>query len=202
MKLSSSHMFLYGNGGKIMTYELQKDINHSMANGEFALDSGLDLVTSDDLNIYTVEGDRINVRSFQGTIKHTMALNDESGGFKVQAQGQFLMVCTNGGIIRIWDVSKRDMRSHCHPINIREKISDFQTLEDVQMNCNGTMVSVTLRPLNKPETIDPKLYIYDIEKNILKYFNFASGRNDTDDISVPPNSAQSHLRCNDFLGTK
>ena len=92
MKLSSSHMFLYGNGGKIMTYELQKDINHSMANGEFTLDSGLDLVTSDDLNIYTVEGDRINVRSFQGTIKHTMALNDESGGFKVQAQGQFLMV--------------------------------------------------------------------------------------------------------------
>ena len=70
------------------------------------------------------------------------------------------------------------------------------------MNCNGTMVSVTLRPLNKPETIDPKLYIYDIEKNILKYFNFASGRNDNDDISVPPNSAQSHLRSNDFLGTK
>ena len=57
LKLSQSHMFLYGNGGKIMTHELQKDINHSMANGEFTLDS-IDLVTSDDLNIYTVEGDR------------------------------------------------------------------------------------------------------------------------------------------------
>ena len=198
LKLSQSHLFLYGNGGKIMTYELQKDINHSLAGGEFSLDT-IDLVTSDDSNIYTVEGDRINVRSFQGTIKHTMSLNDESGAFKVQAQGQYLMVCTKSGIIRIWDVSKRDMRSHCHPINIREKITDFHSLEDVQMNCNGTFVSVTLRPVNKPDSIDPKLYIYEIEKNILRYFNFASGNNDADDISVPPNSAQSNLRSNDFL---
>ena len=128
-----------------------------------------------------------------------MALNDESGGFKVQAQGQFLMVCTKSGIIRIWDVSKRDMRPHCHPINIREKISDFHSLEDVQMNCNGTFVSVTLRPINKPDIIDPKLYIYEVEKSALRYFNFASGRDDSDDISVPPNSAQSNLRSNDFL---
>ena len=128
-----------------------------------------------------------------------MALNDESGGFKVQAQGQFLMVCTKSGIIRIWDVSKRDMRAHCHPINIREKISDFHSLEDVQMNCNGSFVSVTLRPINKPDIIDPKLYIYEVEKSVLRYFNFASGRDDSDDISVPPNSAQSNLRSNDFL---
>ena len=60
--LTSAHVFLYG--GKIMTFEQQKDISHVMGAGEFALEAA-DLVTSDDNNIYTVEADRINVRSFQ-----------------------------------------------------------------------------------------------------------------------------------------
>ena len=47
-----------------MTFEQQKDISHVMGAGEFALEAA-DLVTSDDNNIYTVEADRINVRSFQ-----------------------------------------------------------------------------------------------------------------------------------------
>ena len=123
-----------------------------------------------------------------------MSLNDDSGGFAIQLRNQYLMVCTKNGLVKIWDVSKRDMRPHCHPINIREKIADFAQLEDVQMNCNASFISVTLRQNGSPEVIDPKLYIYEIEKDSLRYFNFAAGQNDSDDISVPPNSAQSHLR--------
>ena len=52
-----------------MTFEQQKDISHVMGAGEFALEAAggaADLmVTSDDTSIYTVEADRINVRSFQ-----------------------------------------------------------------------------------------------------------------------------------------
>ena len=50
---------------------------------------------------------------------------------------------------------------------------------------------MTLR--SHENTINPKLYIYEIEKDVLRYFNFAAGQNDADDVSVPPNSAQSHI---------
>ena len=51
-----------------------------------------------------------------------MALADESGGFQIQVRNQFLMVCTKAGIVKVWDVSKRDMRAHCHPINLKVKM--------------------------------------------------------------------------------
>ena len=35
------------------------------------------------------------------------------------------VVTTEKGIVKIWDVSKRDARVHSHPISLREKISDF-----------------------------------------------------------------------------
>ena len=89
LKVSANHVFLFGNGGKIMTFEQQKDINHVMPGGEFSLEN-IDLVTSDDQSIFTWESDRINVRSFQGTIKHTMSLNDDSGGLKLQTRGEIL----------------------------------------------------------------------------------------------------------------
>ncbi len=131
----------------------------------------------------------------------SLSTNDTPAtGFKIQVSDPYLMVVTKEGIIRIWDVSKRDMRSHCHPINVREKIGDFANLEDVQMNCNGSFVSITIRPLSDPSTIDPKLYIYEIEKDCLRYFNFASGQNDSEDTSVPPNSAQSHIRSSSPFG--
>lgn len=162
-----------------------------MGAGEFTLDS-YELIDSCDSSIYTLEGDRINVRSFQGTIKHTMALNDESGGFKIQVRSPYLMVVSKSGIVKIWDVSKRDMRPHCHPFSLKDKLNlDFAELADVQMNSTAAFVSVTLKI--EANNVDPKLYIYEIEKDLLRYFNFASGQNDAEDISVPPNSAQSGL---------
>ena len=119
--------------------------------------------------------------------------------FILDISGQHLLAVSKSGIIRIWDVSKRDMRSHCHPINIKEKITDYSRIEDVQMNCNATFLSVTLRPPQNSGIIDPKLYIYEIEKDTLRYFNFAAGQNDSDDISVPPNSAQSSVRSNESM---
>ena len=71
-----------------MTFEQQKDISHVMGAGEFALEAAAGgaadlMVTSDDTSIYTVEADRINVRSFQ-----VRPLKNE---MKVPVLYQFLM---------------------------------------------------------------------------------------------------------------
>ena len=46
-----------------MTHEIQKEITHVMKVGEFLADETL--VASDDNSVYTLQNDRINVRSFQ-----------------------------------------------------------------------------------------------------------------------------------------
>ena len=57
------NFFSHIGGGKILTHEIQKEITHAMKVGEFACDESL--VTSDDNSIYTLQSERVNVRSFQ-----------------------------------------------------------------------------------------------------------------------------------------
>jgi hypothetical protein len=68
-------------GGKILTHEIQKEITHVMKVGEFLADETL--VASDDNSVYTLQNDRINVRSFQVgqqlsmiSCKHKTVYND------------------------------------------------------------------------------------------------------------------------------
>ena len=76
------------------------------------------------------------------------------------------MVTTDKGIVKIWDISKRDARLHSHPISLRDKISDFGSLVSAKVNSNATHLSVVV--LQPDGSIDPKLYILDIEKDVLR----------------------------------
>lgn len=73
-----------------MTHEVQKEITHIMKVGEFSTDEIL--VASDDNSIYTMQNERINVRSFQGTIKHSLYLSEADGiGTSINVSGSFLV---------------------------------------------------------------------------------------------------------------
>ena len=80
--------------GKIITYEIQKDISHLMSVGEFFSDCNI--TTSDDNSIYTLEKDRVHVRSFQGTIKHTLHLTEAEGeGVTIDVSGNHVVCSTS-----------------------------------------------------------------------------------------------------------
>ena len=52
----------------------------------------------------------------------------ESDGVGLQLDvrpGPYVACSTRLGVIRMWDVSKRDARQHAHPIMLRDKIPDF-----------------------------------------------------------------------------
>ena len=62
-----------------------------------------------------------------------------------------------------------------------------------RLSSGAAHVSVVVRQASDGG-VDPKLYIFTLDRDIFRYFNFASGRNDGDDGSqVPPNSANSRL---------
>ena len=57
--------------------------------------------------------------SLQGTIKQTLTMTEEEGiGESLAVQRKFLYVCTRNLYVKIWDLSKRDLRLHIHPVNI------------------------------------------------------------------------------------
>ena len=159
-----------------------------MGVGEFLSDANI--ITCCDTSIYTLEKDRIHERSFQGTIKHTLHLSAETEGEGVtlDVSGNYVVCSTRNGAVKIWDVSKREARVlHAHPIMLREKIPDFGQVLSLRIAVNASHISIVVRQASDG-SVDPKLYILDVERDLVRYFNFASGRNETDDSLAPPNS--------------
>ena len=64
--------------------------------------------------------------------------------------------------------------------------------EVISARVNATASRVSVLVAHSTLIPDPKLYIWDVENDVILYFNFSSGKNDQDDsCSVPPNSARS-----------
>jgi intraflagellar transport protein 140 len=187
----------------MVCFEVQKEIRHVMLAGEFDIPS-CDGISAHDQSIYTLEGERINVRSFLGIIKQTLTLTENEGhATHVDVFGKFLVVGTSNAYVKIWDLSKRDARLHVHPIHLRERIPDFQRIGEVKLNSTGAFLSVcnSTGP-GQPISCDSFLYVLDLESSsnaATRYFNFNSGRNETDDHAVPPNSAQSTASASSLL---
>lgn len=190
MYLTEAHIVLYG-GGRIFTYEIQKDIKHMMSVGSFSV--FCDEIAAHDQSIFTLETDRVLVRSFQGTIKQTLTMTEEEGSATtLSVSGKYLLVGTINAVVKIWDLSKREARLHAHPIQLREKINDFTHITEIKLSSSGAYLSVF--SANNQRSTDSKLFVFDIEGNSVRHYNFNSGQNDADDISVPPNSASSFDR--------
>ncbi|TRY69166.1 hypothetical protein TCAL_05644 [Tigriopus californicus] len=92
MYLTEAHIVLYG-GGKIVTFEIQKDIKHMMSVGNFNV--FCDEIAAHDQSIFTLETDRVFVRSFQGTIKQTLIMTEEEGTATTISVGSVIL---NGSI--------------------------------------------------------------------------------------------------------
>ena len=119
--------------GHVVCFEVQRDIRHVMLVGEFDI-SSCDGIAGHESSVYTLEGERVNVRSFQGIVKQTLTLTENEGqATHIGVHGKFLIVGTSNAYVKIWDLSKRDARLHVHPIHLRERIPDFQVRVRVQI---------------------------------------------------------------------
>ena len=59
-------------------------------------------------NVYTLEPSKMNVRTFQGTVKQTLQLTDNEGDpFLININGKYLTIGTTNGIIKVYDLSRR-----------------------------------------------------------------------------------------------
>ncbi|XP_053388212.1 LOW QUALITY PROTEIN: intraflagellar transport protein 140 homolog, partial [Mercenaria mercenaria] len=170
------------NGRRVILYEYSEDKSTIKASGSFTTDSMIICIYEQ--NVYSIEMQKVQVRTFQGTVKQSINFSEVEGQpVCLDVCGTYLLIGTDIGILKVFDLSRREAKPHSHPKNLHELVPGFGSLLACKVNCNGTKVSAAIKMQSGNQT-DPKLYFWDIETDSLSYFNFETGKGEQDDY--PP----------------
>lgn len=125
-------------------------------------------------NIYTVEPNRIQVRTWQGTVKQLLLFSETEGSpCFLDVCGTFLVAGTDLAHFESFDLSRREAKVHCSCKNLAQLIPYVGNITSLRCNANGNKISILLSKVdNSP---DSKIYIYDVEMDTVNVFNFKTG---------------------------
>ncbi|XP_072311733.1 intraflagellar transport protein 140 homolog isoform X1 [Eucyclogobius newberryi] len=141
--------------------------------GSFTCDSHVVAVHGE--NLYTVEPNRVQIRTPQGTVKQLLTFSKTEGNPVLLSVCQsYLVVGTDTAHIRVFDLSRRDAKAHSSAKNLPEFIPNVGVLSSVKCNANGSQVSIIITLVNG--RTDHKVYFYDVEMDTITHFDFSSGR--------------------------
>ncbi|XP_064637216.1 intraflagellar transport protein 140 homolog [Lineus longissimus] len=169
------------NNKKFTVYEYTPDKSAIRPTGTFATESHLNCLYEQ--NVYTVEPGKVQVRTHQGTVKQLISFTELEGDpIFLDICGNFLAIGSEGGFIKIYDLSRREAKQHASPKNLHDVIPGFGRIESVRVNSTGNRVSIIAS--NPDGSPDPKLYIWDVELDTLQFFNFESGKGEQDDFDT------------------
>ncbi|XP_057178232.1 intraflagellar transport protein 140 homolog isoform X2 [Triplophysa rosa] len=126
-------------------------------------------------NIYTVEPNRVQIRTPQGTVKQLLVFSEAEGNpTLLSVCGSYLAVGTDTSHVRVFDLTRREAKPVGITKNLAELIPDLGALRSVKCNASGSQMSFVITQVNgRP---DNKMYFYDIELDTLSYFDFFTGR--------------------------
>ncbi|KAK3552069.1 hypothetical protein QTP70_031784 [Hemibagrus guttatus] len=126
-------------------------------------------------NIYTVEPNRVQVRTQQGTVKQLLVFTEAEGNpVMLSVCGSNLAVGTDTAHVRVFNLSRREAKPLCNAKNMAELIPDLGALKSVKCNANGSQLSILITQVNgRPAH---RVYFYDVEMDTLSHFDFFIGR--------------------------
>ncbi|KAK0096463.1 hypothetical protein PV326_005425 [Microctonus aethiopoides] len=114
----------------------------------------------------------IQLRSIDGNVLQTLpSLPEEGEPITMELTGPYLTVASLNGILKIWDISKREAKLHTRALIVHEVINDFAEIIDAKCNLDCRCVSITVAMSNLlPSSI---MYIWDIEGDEIFEYDFA-----------------------------
>ncbi|KAL0273238.1 UNVERIFIED_CONTAM: hypothetical protein PYX00_005959 [Menopon gallinae] len=125
-------------------------------------------------SLIVMEMERVSLRTMQGTVKQICFLTATEGEPIVLGYFSiFVSVATTQGFLKVWDVSMREAKQHGRTKNLKELLDDFGEVIALSPNDQGTKVAMTvaLRSLIP----DSKLYVVDVESDLVQWIDFATG---------------------------
>ncbi|KAM4624504.1 intraflagellar transport protein 140 homolog [Polymixia lowei] len=158
-------------GRQVTVYELTG--THLRNTGSFQCESQVLAVHGE--NIYTVEPNRVQVRTPQGTVKQLLSFSEAEGNPVLLSVCQaYLVVGTDTAHVKVFDLTRREAKAHCNAKNLPEQIANLGALRSVKCNANGNQVSILISQVNgRP---DHKVHFYDVEMDTVTHFDFFTGR--------------------------
>ncbi|KAM6898009.1 intraflagellar transport protein 140 homolog [Lycodopsis pacificus] len=181
-------------GKQVTVYELSGTVLRNT--GSFPCDSHVVAVHGE--NLYTVEPNRVQIRTPQGTVKQLLTFSKAEGNPVLLSVCQsYLVVGTDTAHIRVFDLSRRDAKAHCSAKNLAEQIANLGALKSVKCNASGSQVSILISQVNgRP---DHKVYFYDVEMDTVTHFDFFVGR-PSSGISQPDESERQQFQGTELSG--
>ncbi|KAM7151138.1 intraflagellar transport protein 140 homolog isoform 5-T7 [Macrochelys suwanniensis] len=155
--------------------ECVNSVSYCTVKGSFLCDSPV--LAMHEESIYTVEPNRVQVRTWQGTVKQLLVFSEAEGNpCLLDVCGNFLAVGTDLSHFKIFDLSRREAKVHCSSKNLTELFPGLGGIASVKCNANGNKVSVLVNKAD--ESLDSKICFYDVEMDTVTLFDFKAGRGD------------------------
>uniref|UniRef100_A0A8C1Q5T2 Intraflagellar transport protein 140 homolog n=1 Tax=Cyprinus carpio TaxID=7962 RepID=A0A8C1Q5T2_CYPCA len=138
------------NGKYITVYEPSGQTLHST--GSFQCESPALVVHEE--NIYTVEPNRVQIRTPQGTVKQLLAFSEAEGNpTLLSVCGSYLAVGTDTCHVRVFDLTRREAKAMGVTKNLSELIPDLGALRSVKCNASGSHLSVLIAQVQKNSNV-------------------------------------------------
>nr|XP_060642370.1 intraflagellar transport protein 140 homolog isoform X3 [Anolis sagrei ordinatus] len=161
----------FWNGKQVVVFELSGATLRNT--GSFSCDSPV--LAMHEENLYTVEPNRVQVRTWQGTVKQLLVFSESEGNpCLLDVCGNFLTVGTDLANFKIFDLSRREAKVHCSSKALTDLLPGTGGITSVKCNASGNKVSILI---NKADgSLDSKICFYDIEMDTVTLFDFQSGQ--------------------------
>lgn len=162
---------VFWNGKQVTVFECSEDTLRNA--GSFLCDSPV--LSMHGENLYTVEPHRVQVRTWQGTVKQLLVFSEAEGNpCFLDVCGNFLAVGTDLAHFKIFDLSRREAKVHCNSKNFSELFPGLGNIASVKCNANGNKVSILVSKANG--STDSKICFYDVEMDKVTLFDFKAER--------------------------
>ncbi|KAK0394620.1 hypothetical protein QR680_000840 [Steinernema hermaphroditum] len=169
--------FLLWNADEVFVYEINDSTSPVSFNFIFSFKCSPKDAAIGLQNIYTLENDKINVRTFQGTVKNVINFPEMEGDpVMMDINDRWMCAGTTNGFIRIFDISRKDITQPFNSKYVVESVPSFDRFALIKINRLGNRVSCTV--YNTNGELDDRLFVWDGETDTLGYFSVATGATD------------------------
>ncbi|XP_078200352.1 intraflagellar transport protein 140 homolog isoform X4 [Callithrix jacchus] len=128
-------------------------------------------------SVYTVEPNRVQVRTWQGTVKQLLLFSETEGNpCFLDICGNFLVVGTDLAHFKSFDLSRREAKAHCSCRSLAELVPGSGGITSLRCSSSGSTISIL--PSKADNSPSSKICFYDVEMDAVTIFDFKTGQID------------------------
>uniref|UniRef100_K3W6X2 Uncharacterized protein n=1 Tax=Globisporangium ultimum (strain ATCC 200006 / CBS 805.95 / DAOM BR144) TaxID=431595 RepID=K3W6X2_GLOUD len=167
------------NGSKVEVYEIKDGDNKRI--GQFKSDAKAVVVRGD--SIYRTNGNHVEICNIQGVVKNAISFTEAEGcPALLSLQNKFLAVGTDRGMLRVFDLSRRDPKAIGSMGNFMESYGDetrTSIMRAIAVNADGTRICILADRSEGALKIRvplSKLFLFQTDLNVFQQYDFGVDR--------------------------